>query len=129
MGNVDSAPSSQTPHAHPHLAHGDIYLANGNGHSQNSVYSGGSVHVHQVVDTRGAPIGSDYVDVGAALEAITKEDMERRFLEIVVSRTISAHLLASVRMSAVLKIACCVHRSCSRITIYEFSHNIVCTVD
>ena len=79
MGNVDSSP----PHSHhhhgtPHSSIGAPYPAvNGNGSAYN---------VHQVVDTRGAPIGSDYVDIGSALESISKEDMERRFLEIVVSQ-------------------------------------------
>ena len=85
MGNVDSAPSSQGGSPHSHHQPGTVTLvntANGNGHLQGSV-NGHSVH--QVVDTRGAPIGSDYVDISSALESITKEDMERRFLEIVVS--------------------------------------------
>ena len=56
--------------------------SNSNG-SSSTVYAG---TVHQVVDTRGAPIGSDYVDIGSAFEAMSKEDMERRFLEIVVSQ-------------------------------------------
>lgn len=88
MGNVDSSP----PHSHHHHGqhgHGHANVANGNGHIQNSVYAG--QNVHQVVDTRGAPIGSDYVDVGSALEAISREEMEQRFLQIVVS---SCHTLA-----------------------------------
>ena len=80
MGNVDSSP----PHSHHH--HGTAHSSIGAPHPA-VVNGNGSLgyNVHQVVDTRGAPIGSDYVDVGAALESITKEDMERRFLEIVVS--------------------------------------------
>ncbi len=58
--------------------------SNSNGSSTSSAVYAGTVH--QVVDTRGAPIGSDYVDIGSAFEAMSKEDMERRFLEIVVSQ-------------------------------------------
>lgn len=81
MGNVDSAPAQGPPHSHHHPGS----VANGNGHLQSSVYPAGQ-SFHQVVDTRGAPVGSDYVEIVSALESITKEDMERRFLEIVVSR-------------------------------------------
>lgn len=59
--------------------------SNSNGNSS-AVYAG---TVHQVVDTRGAPIGSDYVDIGSTFEAMSKEDMERRFLEIVVSHRLN----------------------------------------
>ena len=105
MGNTDSAPTSTAaaPHAHSHHGHGHLpphtnggnmngHIAiqtkpnsNSNGNSS-AVYAG---TVHQVVDTRGAPIGSDYVDIGSAFEAMSKEDMERRFLEIVVSHCLS----------------------------------------
>lgn len=92
MGNVDSTPP---PHSHPHHGGASVSIvpltaaANGNGHIQNTA----AHSVHQVVDTRGAPIGSDYVDIGSALEAITKEDMERRFLEIVVSQYKPLHVV------------------------------------
>ena len=106
MGNTDSTPATAAgaPHAHSHRGHpasvhhhhvnggsinGHIAVqttgnSNSNG-SSSAVYAGPHT-VHQVVDTRGAPIGSDYVDIGSAFEAMSKEDMERRFLEIVVSQ-------------------------------------------
>ena len=90
MGNVDSSPPAPPSHHHAGAAHStsSVYqAANGNGHVQNSVYGAkyGAHNVHQVVDTRGAPIGFDYVDIASALESISKDDMERRFVEIVVS--------------------------------------------
>lgn len=95
MGNTDS--TAAAPHAHSHHGHLHTNGSNINGHiavqtrpinsnsngSSSAIYAG---TVHQVVDTRGAPIGSDYVDIGSAFEAMSKEDMERRFLEIVVSQ-------------------------------------------
>ena len=111
MGNTDSSPTTAAPHAHSshHGGHGHLHSTNGgtvNGHisvvqtakrpgpgpagpnsnSNGSSSAGYAGTVHQVVDTRGAPIGSDYVDIGSAFEAMSKEDMERRFLEIVVSQ-------------------------------------------
>lgn len=107
MGNTDSTPAT-APHAHSHHGHpasvqhhhatnggssinGHIAVqttANSNSNGSSSAVYAGSHTVHQVVDTRGAPIGSDYVDICSAFEAMSKEDMEKRFLEIVVSQNI-----------------------------------------